>query len=234
MTTFLVAASTNVTPPTMTPPIMTLYELLVQGGWAMIPIYACSIVGVGVFVQKLIELRQADLRSLGWLAGVIEHVEAGDYASAERVCRSARHPGARVLEAVVYALNVRPSQVEAEAKRVGSQQLQQLERNLALLSFLAQIAPLLGLLGTVVGMVELFMGLQAAGHEQLAVGDLASGIWKALLTTAAGLTVAVPALAAYAFLTSRVDAVRLQFADMVQRVLFRAPETTSMHEQVEP
>jgi biopolymer transport protein ExbB len=124
--------------------------------------------------------------------------------------------------AQVHALDEAPEQAEAEAKRVATLELTRLESGVNLLSFLAQVSPLLGLLGTVLGMVEMFMGLQEAGEGNVAISDLASGIWKALLTTAAGLTVAVPALAGYAYLVSRVDQVRLQIVDIVQRVTFAA------------
>lgn len=203
---------------------MPLGELLAQGGAAMIPIYACSVIGLAVFVRKLFELRAAKLGQTSWLDGVLRSLDDGDRDAAMLAARRAAHPGARVIEAVLHALARRPEQVEAEAKRVGSLELQRLERNVGLLAFLAQVAPLLGLLGTVLGMVDLFMDLQGAGDGNLAVGDLASGIWKALLTTVAGLVVAVPALAGHAYLVARIDGLRLQLADMVQRVCFAAPD----------
>lgn len=201
---------------------MPLLELLEQGGWAMYPIYACSLLALGIFVQKILEIRGAKLAQVAWLEAVLDHVRDGDLEAAAGACRKPPHPGARVVEAVARALIEHPEQAEAEAKRVGALELQRLERNLGMLSFLAQVSPLLGLLGTVLGMVDLFMGLQTADQGALAISDLASGIWKALLTTAAGLGVAVPALAAHTYLTSRMDYLRLQLADIVQRVLFAA------------
>lgn len=201
---------------------MPLHELLAQGGWAMIPIYACSVIAVAVFIKKLVELNAAKLGRVAWLDAAVAHVEDTDLEAASDACRHPVHPGARVVAAVLHALREQPTQAEAEAKRVASLELQRLERHLVVLSFLAQVAPLLGLLGTVLGMVDLFMGLQGAEQGALAISDLASGIWKALLTTAAGLTVAVPALAGYTYLASRIDRFRLQLGDMVQRILFAA------------
>ena len=219
VSTLIAAASTT---PTSGEQPMPLGELLVQGGWAMYPIYACSILGLGIFVHKLLELKGARLGQVRWLEGVLDQVRDGDLDAAALVAGRSVHPGARVLEAVLGALRQQPGQAESEAKRVASLQLQRLEKNLGVLSFLAQVSPLLGLLGTVIGMVDLFMGMQGAEQGALAISDLASGIWKALLTTAAGLTVAVPALAAHTYLTSKVDYLRLQLSDMVQRVLFAA------------
>ncbi len=204
---------------------MSVAELLNQGGWAMVPIYACSVLVVGVFVHKLLELRSAGLHRLQWLDTALEHLANGEAERSARSCSPVLHPAARVIEAALAAIQRRPDLVEAEAKRVASLELRRLETNVGALAFLAQIAPLLGLLGTVLGMVDLFMGLQGAEHGNISIGDLSSGIWKALLTTAAGLMVAVPALAAHAYLGSRIDRVRTQLVDVIQRVLFHLPST---------
>ncbi|MCB9645410.1 MAG: MotA/TolQ/ExbB proton channel family protein [Deltaproteobacteria bacterium] len=97
-----------------------------------------------------------------------------------------------------------------------------MEAYLALLAFIAQAAPLLGLLGTVLGMVELFLGLEGAGLRDVDTSLLSAGIWKALLTTAAGLGVAVPTLAGHAYLASRVDLFRLALVDAVERLITAA------------
>lgn len=199
---------------------MSLAELLAQGGWAMVPIYACSVIGLGVFFAKLFQVRTVTLDDRRIFDAVLEQLRIGDLEGAKRAVRDALHPMGRVLSAVVHAADEQPAMAEREAKRVGSLELARLERHLPLLAFLAQIAPLLGLLGTVVGMVELFMSLQGSTHGNLAIGDLAGGIWKALLTTAAGLCVAVPILAAHAFLAGRIDMIRLQLSDLVQRTLY--------------
>lgn len=188
----------------------------------MLPIYACSVIGIGVFFAKLFQVRAATVEDQRWFELVLDRMRGGDLEDAKRLARDAAHPCGHVVSAVVHAVDEHPAMAESEAKRVGSLELARLERNLPLLAFLAQIAPLLGLLGTVVGMVELFMGLQGADHGNLAISDLAGGIWKALLTTAAGLCVAVPVMAAHAFLASRIDSLRLRLSDMVQRTLYAA------------
>jgi biopolymer transport protein ExbB len=204
---------------------MPLRDLLAQAGWAMWPIYLCSVLTVGMFVKKVFDLRAARLHDVSWLDRVRAKVRAGDFAAAGDACRSVVHPAAKVVAAVINAMEEAPAQIEPEGKRVASLELQKLESGLAMLAFLAQVSPLLGLLGTVLGMVEMFMGLQGAEQGSVVMSDLASGIWKALLTTAAGLTVAVPALAGHTYLASRIDAVRLQMIDIVQRVIFDAGRT---------
>lgn len=189
----------------------------------MAPIYLCSFVAVVVFFKKVGDFRAARLRDMAWVDPVLDHARRGDFASARSAAGSARHPAGRVAEATLQLLERRPERAEAEARRVGSLELQKLESHLSVLAFIAQVAPLLGLLGTVLGMVDLFAGLQDSGLGNVDVGRLSSGIWKALLTTAAGLSVAVPVLAAHAWLSSRSDGFRLQVSDLVQRLLNEAP-----------
>lgn len=189
----------------------------------MAPIYLCSVVALAVFLKKLFDLWSARLRDLSWVEPMLQKVRAGQLEAALTETEATRNPAARVARATLRQLGSRPQRAEAEARRVGSLELQRLESQLPLLSFIAEVAPLLGLLGTVLGMVELFVGLQGAGLANVDVGQLSSGIWKALLTTAAGLTVAVPALAAHAWLSQVSERFRLMVGDVVQRILNDAP-----------
>lgn len=202
---------------------MSFGKLLAQGGFSMYPIYLCSVVALAVFLKKLFEIRAARLWDMGWLEQVMGALGRGQNDKIAAALTSSPHPGTRVVAAIVKTLERRPDRAEAEARRIGSLEIQQLERYLQLLAFIAQVAPLLGLLGTVLGMVDLFIGLQGAGIANVDVSALSSGIWKALLTTAAGLLVAVPTLAAYSYLISRTDYLRLQLADIIQRVLTEVP-----------
>lgn len=193
------------------------------------PILLCSALALAVFVRKTLQIHRARLHSIDWLPEALASVQIGAYEEAARRCDVEFHPAARVVSATVRTLSTRPDRAEAEGKRVGSLELQDLERHLGLLSFVAQGAPLLGLLGTVLGMVDLFAGLGGSGLGAAGAGGapvgavdaelLSSGIWKALLTTAAGLSVAVPTLAAHTWTTSRTDRVRLQMADAIEQLL---------------
>lgn len=202
---------------------MTLGELLANAGWAMVPIYLCSALAVAIFAKKFFEFRTRKLTRVDWLEGVLEALRIGDTETARDRAGSTANPAGRVIDSMLEVRQSRPDRVEAEARRVGSLELQKLEKHVGGLSFVAQAAPLLGLLGTVIGMVELFMGLQGTDTATVDAAMLASGIWKALLTTAAGLTVAVPALAGYAYLNSRTDRFRLVMRDSIERVLTALP-----------
>lgn len=200
-----------------------LGELLLKGGWTMVPLYACSAVGLIVFIHKLITYRAAQLTDLSWESEVIKLIRSGNLNAVPDAFNSSKHPAVNVVRAMVTALKERPVEAKSEALRVASLELQKLEKNLSLLSFLAQVAPLLGLLGTVLGMIDLFVSFQHGGNSNINLTELSAGIWKALITTAAGLTIAVPTLAAHSYLTSRVDNVRLDLSDLIQRILYAIP-----------
>ena len=201
---------------------MTMGELLGLGGWPMVPIYLCSVVALAVFLRKLVDVRGVIGADMSWLDAAIDRIDAGDVPAGMSKCRAATHPAASVIIAALTVAERRPDRVEAEAARAGSLEVQRTEKYLGLLAFIAQVAPLLGLLGTVIGMVDLFADLEA--HDGMAgASELSAGIWKALLTTAAGLIVAVPALAGHSYLAARSDAYRLLLHDSVERVITALP-----------
>ncbi len=202
---------------------MTIGELLTYGGWAMVPLYLCSAVALAIFCKKILEFRARRLQEVDWLDEVLQELEDRRFHEADERADKTANPAGRVVQSMLEVRRRRPDRVEAEARRVGSLELQKLETNVGGLSFVAQAAPLLGLLGTVLGMVQLFMGLQGTATATVDAALLASGIWQALLTTAAGLTIAVPALAAYSYLNSRTDRFRLVLGDTIERVLTALP-----------
>jgi biopolymer transport protein ExbB len=205
---------------------MSLWELLAEVGWTMVPIYLCSVFVVMLTVRKLLDFRAARLPDIKWLEPVIGNLEEAEIEAAQRAAAGTRHPAGGVASAFIRAMEDKPEQADAEAQRAGLEAIAKLERNMRPLALCAEIAPLLGLLGTVIGMVELFQGIQGQQTGNMAMDALSGGIWKALLTTAAGLTVAVPALAVHAYLTSRVERFRVQLSTVVQRLRYAYPTVT--------
>lgn len=204
---------------------MRLGELLSQGGWSMIPIYVCSVLALAIFCQRWWIFRQIRAKKLPWVEPILQSVGAMQYKAAIGLCQRQEHPVARILRAATEIAQTRPDRVQAEAERVGENELQTFEDLLPYLGLIAQMAPLLGLLGTVIGMVQMFLGLQQAGMSQVDASALSSGIWQALLTTAAGLIVAAPTLAGLLYLQVRLDRLRLQMRDAVERLLHVIPSS---------
>ena len=202
---------------------MTVGKLLSQGGWAMWPIYLCSVIALVLFWQRFFFYRSIQAKSLPWLDGVFHNLRLYEIQKAQELCENQSHPIARVLACALRVHHVRPDRTAAEAERQGKVELQRYERMLPALAFIAQVAPLLGLLGTVLGMVKMFYGLQATNMANVNASALSSGIWQALLTTAAGLIVAAPTLAAHLYLSNRVEEFRAQLSDSVEKFLTILP-----------
>jgi biopolymer transport protein ExbB len=178
-------------------------DLLRQGGWPMIPLAICSLAGLAIILERLVSLRRAVV-----IDPEVEHLVEqynGNSSAEEAVnkCRRARGPFARIIEEVLKARGHDRAYVIEAMHSIGRAQLGYLERGLTVLEIIAGIAPLIGLLGTVLGMVTVFNAITAQGLGRPEV--LSEGISKALITTVAGLCVAIPALAFHSWFSRRVD-----------------------------
>jgi biopolymer transport protein ExbB len=180
-----------------------LLELIRQGGWIMYPIGLFSVVGLTIAIERMFALR----RALVIDPEVVKLVDAFDGdTSPEQALKACRQRGgayARIIEEVIRARNLSHGQVIETMHATGRTQLGMLERGLTVLEIIASTSPLLGLLGTVLGMVAVFNAITAQGLGNPQV--LSDGISKALVTTVAGLIVAIPALACHSWLSRRVD-----------------------------
>jgi biopolymer transport protein ExbB len=193
-------------------------DLLLRGGWTMLPLLACSLLAITVLIQKGIQFWLQRVFSSRPLEKVAAYVKSGDLEILEESCQIAGTPLGDVMAHCASLLRQGSTRTEEDLQRRASVDLERLERFLPLLSFVAQAAPLFGLLGTVIGMVELFSSMEAAG-SQIETSSLSSGIWQALLTTAAGLMIAIPALGAHLWLTRVIDRLRIRMQDGIGQIL---------------
>jgi biopolymer transport protein ExbB len=175
--------------------------LLVDGGPLMIPILLCSIIALGVFLERIFYLRRKKIIPQKLIIDVQDLVKEGRINDVTSILRMDRSPMARIFLAAVKNFGKKREVIKESVEEVGGQEAEYLERYVGVLSVIAQISPLLGLLGTVQGMIKVFNKIVSVG-----VGDpsqLADGISVALVTTAAGLTVAIPTLIGYHYLIGR-------------------------------
>lgn len=179
------------------------FGMLQQGGWVMFPIALCSLAAVTIIVERALALRRASVIDDRVLRAIEDY--QGE-AAAETVlvtCRRSRSPFARIIGEVLRSRRLDHAQAIETMHAAGRTQVTRLERGLTLLEIIAGISPLLGLLGTVLGMVSVFNAITAEGLGNPQV--LSGGISQALVTTVAGLIVAIPALAFHSLLSKRVD-----------------------------
>lgn len=180
-----------------------MLELVHSGGWLMVPIILCSIAATAIVGERLWSLQPDRVAPAGLVARVWELVLAGELTE-ERVQELHREsPLGRILAAVLRSGDLDREAMKESIEDAGRLVVHELKRYLDTLGTIAAITPLLGLLGTVIGMIRVFgaITVQGVGEPRL----LAGGISEALVTTAAGLTVAIPSLLFHRFLRGRVD-----------------------------
>ena len=187
---------------------MNLYQMFQQSGPLGWPLLICSILALGVALERTVFLLWKSCSYEGFVGRLQQMLDRGTDETLLWL-DGHRSPLARV--AAVYLRNERrPDRLREEiVAREASMQLTVLERRLHWLSVIGSLSPMMGLLGTVLGLVQAFQQIERlAGQVQ--PGDLAAGIWTALMTTVFGLTIAIPTLAVYHFLEQRVAAIQLQ------------------------
>lgn len=211
----------------------TSYELLtifVDGGFMMYPLVLCSLSALGVILAKAWTLHVAHKESQILLSEIEALGMSGELEKAIERAHETRGPVAAILLTGLKRLreNQRGKDIEKAIKTTGMLELDFLERGLVVLATIANVAPMLGFLGTVIGMIAAFDAIEAAGQVEPAL--VASGIKIALITTAAGLTIAIPVNIAYNYFVTRIDALIADMEQGTQSVLemiWRAQDSES-------
>ena len=182
---------------------MNLLTMFLKGGMIMWPILLCSILGLGVIIDRYIVLRKAKINIPAFMVRIRGLLKRKDISGAINFCLEEKSPVANIIRKGLKKYKLGHERVKESIETAGSQEIAKLEKGLSVLATVAGIAPLLGFLGTVTGMISAFMRIQdLAGAAN--PGDLAGGIWEALITTAFGLMVGIPALAFYNYFLNRI------------------------------
>lgn len=193
-------------------------NMLKQGGWTMVPLAFCSVAALTIIIERAAVLRHARIVRPGLLKSVRGYTGEGASAdAAARLFRRTPGPLARILEEVLESRTMQYQQAMEKMYAAGRAQIGRLERGLTVLEIVAGVSPLLGLLGTVLGMVTVFNAITAEG-----LGDpqvLSDGIAKALITTVAGLCVAIPSLAFHSLYSKRAADLAMEMQNIATEFL---------------
>lgn len=182
---------------------MNLFEIFLKGGYIMWFILISSIIGLAVVIDRFIVLRKAKINVPAFMVRIRGFIKKKDISGAISYCMQEKSPVANIVRKGLKKYKYGHDRVKDAIENAGSQEISKLEKGLPVLASVAGIAPLLGFLGTVTGMIQAFMTIQdLAGAAN--PSDLAGGIWEALITTAFGLIVGIPALALYNYFLSSV------------------------------
>ena len=183
-----------------------MLELVQKGGPLVWLILLCSITALGVFAERLLSLHRSSIHTGDFLRGLANLLRRQNYTEALQECAGTPGPVSRVLHAVILKHGAPRSELREIAQEAGQLEVPRLERNLALLGTIAYSTPLIGLLGTILGLLNAFQQISAHGGYATAA-EIAGGVYESLLTSAAALTVAIPAFVAHSYLSARVNAV---------------------------
>jgi len=184
-----------------------MFEMMQKGGAIMYPIILCSIIAFGIILERLYYFRKIRIDAVSFMNNIESALKRNKIAESVKICEDTEGPIAAIVKAGLLKHD-RPRQEIREAiEDAGHQEIPRLEGRIKVLATIAHISPLLGLLGTVVGMAKAFQVIQmkTAAFNPVSSGDLAGGVWQALLTTALGLIVAIPAIVAYHYLAAKVQ-----------------------------
>lgn len=202
------------------------FELFEKGGVVMIILALLSVYTIAIIFFKIYQFVTANIFDTKFIEPAIRDIRAGDLEGARSILHKSKGPVARIMQVSLNCVSNRDmlqTSREAEIARVGSTDVRYLESHMRGLEMISNIAPLLGLLGTVIGMVTAFSRLESAG-TRVDPSLLAGGIWEALLTTVGGLVVAIPAVAAYYIFDSMIERVRGTMKDVSIQIMMLEDE----------
>jgi biopolymer transport protein ExbB len=201
---------------------VNVLQLLMEGGWyIMIPLALMSLIGMYVFFERFLAIRKADKVSPDFMQKLKDYISQGNLSSARNLCADSNTPVARMLDKGISRIGKPLKDISVAIENVGKLEIYRLEKNLSTLATVAGAAPMVGFLGTVIGMVNVFLDMEAAGTVQ--VSDISSGTKQAMVTTIVGLIVGILAYMAYNHLVSqvskvihRMEANSLEFIDILE------------------
>jgi biopolymer transport protein ExbB len=181
-------------------------DLAIKGGWVMIPIVLLSLVAVYIFFERWFAIKKAANIDQNFMNRIKDYILDGKVEAAKTLCQSTDNPVAAMIEKGISRIGRPLNDVNAAIENVGRLEIYKLERGLPTLASVSGGAPMIGFLGTVIGMVQAFHQMSTAGNN-INVGELSGGIYTALITTVAGLIVGIIAFFAYNTLVAKVDKV---------------------------
>lgn len=200
---------------------LNLLDLIVKGGWVMVPIGFLSVVAVFLMVERYITISRAGKVDSGFMANIKAMLMDGKADAALSLCRSTNTPIARLLEKGIKRLGKPIKEIESAVENTGKLEIYKLEKNLAYLGIIAGIAPMFGFVGTISGVIKIFYNISLA--DNISIGLIAGGLYEKMITSAAGLVVGIIAHIGFHLLNSMIDRVSfdlesttVEFIDLIQ------------------
>lgn len=211
---------------------ISFLELLIKGGWLMIPIFILSVVAVYVIAERWRTLKSAQTDVDDFLRTISEMLKDGNRERALTYCDSVDKPISRILTAGIRRLGRPLHEIEDAIKNEGKKETYHLEKHMSWLASIAAVEPLLGFTGTVTGLIEAFMSISTLGGAANP-SILAGGVYEALITTAAGLIIGIIALGAYNYLLGKINRIVFELENASTEFIEILQEPTVNNENTE-
>lgn len=194
----------------------------------LLVIIGCSIVSVAIFIERFLHLRRSEIDTNKLIIEMRKAIKDGNIIEAIQICDNTGGTIANIVKAGLMKHNRGKEQIESAMEMSGLVEIAQLEKNAKILSIIAYIAPLIGLLGTVLGFIQAFSEMRTSGLVDISATRIGEAMEYALVTTAAGLVVAIPSVIAYNYLVSRVEGFVLEIqttaSEIVDMLVYREEE----------
>jgi biopolymer transport protein ExbB len=184
---------------------MSLFDLAVKGGWIMIVLALLSLVAVYIFVERWLAIKNASKIDVHFMNNIKDSIHDGKIKSAISLCQRNNSSVARMIEKGVERIGRPLNDIQTSVENVGSLEVARLEKGMPVLASISGGAPMIGFLGTVIGMVQAFYEMSKAGGNNIQISMLSSGIYTAMITTIGGLIVGIFAYFAYNYLVMRLN-----------------------------
>lgn len=186
---------------------INLWTMAQYGGWIMIVLAALLALGVYLFIERLVVLHKAQKEDKSFMDRIKDYIHEGKIDSALNLCHQNDTPSSRMVEKGITRIGRPMSDVMVAIENVGNLEVAKLEKNLVILATVASGAPMIGFLGTVMGMVNVFYNMAGSNSGVIELSALSEGMYQAMVTTVGGLIVGIICIFAYNFLVSRIDRV---------------------------
>jgi biopolymer transport protein ExbB len=206
---------------TAAPQELHFFDLLIKGGWVMIPLAILGFAGLVIFVERYLTIRKAGKTESNLMLQVKQYIHDGRLENAIALCRNTNSPLGRMLEKGLRRIGRPIKDIEAAIENVGKLEVSKLEKNISILGIVAGIAPILGFVGTIIGVITIFHDVSVKGAIE--IGTISGGLYTKMITSASGLIVGIIAYVLYHILNAMVERIilrmetdALEFIDLLE------------------
>ncbi|WP_069658241.1 MotA/TolQ/ExbB proton channel family protein [Arcticibacter eurypsychrophilus] len=187
---------------------LRFFDLLLKGGWVMLPLAILFFLGLVIFIERYITIRKASSKGSDLMSQVKQSILTGHLDSAIAVCRNSNSPLGRMLQKGLLRIGRPIKEIEGAIENLGKLEVSKLEKNISILGIVAGIAPMLGFVGTILGVIKIFYNISLA--DNISIGIIAGGLYEKMITSATGLGIGILAYIGYHILNIMVDRVILR------------------------